>query len=538
MSYLNAQTKNIGNDEGDVTAFFQKLQGMIQKNGGDHHFNWITQECTEQPAPHAVGVDSYLRLTDQNFDITQIEKSFITVSLNFEVSLNQAIDLAADTNKLVKIFVGFKDAAEIFGQNNNTYCGTMQLDNVQTEGIREQFAFNVIKGRAQKTTAKFSHSAWENISNYDQSVCGVYIDAVDLADGQPHKYNMDLTIPYTDLMRWQSWRVYPNGIVGELRDHIKTSLEGMVWAPISPSVVKEALQFLEDKTIAENVSGPIPISRELSQAGSRSTIITSFTGSADAVTIATGKVRLSVNSGTIMRMSTNIAGFKIKPECKVELTEMLKIPILVPAQEFERRPFTATATEDGIIANTDIPLRGATNITVMFPRSTSDRTCFKNIMYQNVQLAINNRLYPSNPLSTIGARFYQMQLVANELDGPLEATKEFEESYTQPLNDPVTGKRYANCRSDATSFGINFQLERSNAGYVFDGLYAGSDTVSVQFRGNPIYRGDDDTYYIPDPENKNQHPPAPELWICKDAFYTMSVDGLKYYKGVIPPGYD
>ena len=79
MTYLNARAKNIGNDQGDVYQYFQnELAHLVQHNGGDHYFNWKTFECTEQTAPHPVGTKTYLRLTTENFDVTQMEKSFIT----------------------------------------------------------------------------------------------------------------------------------------------------------------------------------------------------------------------------------------------------------------------------------------------------------------------------------------------------------------------------------------------------------------------------------------------------------------------------
>ena len=105
---------------------------------------------------------------------------------------------------------------------------------------------------------------------------------------------------------------------------------------------------------------------------------------------------------------------------------------------------------------------------MMFPKTPTYITCFDNIMYQNVQLVVNKRTYSDTEFrNTCTARFYQHQPIANELDGALEATQEFEDSFTQPLNDRITGKRYTNCRSDGTSFGINFQLERSNAGDMY-----------------------------------------------------------------------
>ena len=184
-----------------------------------------------------------------------------------------------------------------------------------------------------------------------------------------------------------------------------------------------------------------------------------------------------------------------------------------------------------------MPLRNATNITMMFPRSANDITCFENIMYQNVQLVVNKRTYPDTEFaSTYDARFYQHMLVANELDGCLECTKEFERSFTQSLNRE-DGTRHANCLADGTSFGINFQLERSNAGYVWDGLDTGSNSVSVTFRGQPMYRGANDTYYIPDPNAADVHPPAPEAWICSDSFFIWSNNGVEYHNSC-PDGYE
>ena len=149
----------MANDESDVYKFFQdKLKNLFQRNGGNHHFNWKTFECTEQSAPHPVGIKSYLRLTTENFEITQMEKSFISVLLDFNIKLDKELTGVADkdTNKLLRIFVGLKNAAEFFGKLD-TICNNIMLKNTQDDGVREQFACNSIKGRAQKATAKFSH---------------------------------------------------------------------------------------------------------------------------------------------------------------------------------------------------------------------------------------------------------------------------------------------------------------------------------------------------------------------------------------------
>ena len=555
MTYLNARAKNIGNDQGDVYQYFQnELAHLVQHNGGDHYFNWKTFECTEQTAPHPVGTKTYLRLTTENFDVTQMEKSFITVLLRLNTKFDQVLTgvKEKDTNKLLRVFVGLKNAAEFFGKLD-TLCENVMLKNTQDEAVREQFAYNSIKGRSQKATAKFSHSTWENVSNMNESVCGIYIPCADIADAQPHPFAMELTIPYQDFLKYQAFTLYPNKIAGELKELVQTSLEGFVWAPINPSIVKERIEFLDDKTIAESFPSNLALTRKFTQIGNPANIVIEMkdgtaptadegylkvtNGSANGIDVKLGKASLLITAGTIEMMRTNIAGFNLKPECHSQIYQLLKTPIIIPSQTLDRRIFASAAKANGIDANIDIALSNATNITVMFPKRHNDCTCFDNIMYQNVSLSVNKHEYPDTEVSTIGARFYQMQLVANELDGTLEATKEFEDSFTDPLNDTTTGTRYKNCRSDATSFGINFQLERPNAGYVFDGIDTDTKTVPISFKGKPIYTGENDTYYIFDPDHKDQHPPPPELWICQDTYFTMSTDGLKYHGPETPAGY-
>ena len=178
-------------------------------------------------------------------------------------------------------------------------------------------------------------------------------------------------------------------------------------------------------------------------------------------------------------------------------------------------------------------------------------------MYQNVSLSVNKHEYPDTEVSTIGARFYQMQLVANELDGTLEATKEFEDSFTDPLNDTTTGTRYKNCRSDGTSFGINFQLVSASTSNWNVQMLATFSMASIRIRrlypfhsrvslSIPVIM----TLIISLTQTIKINilhrlnfgfvrilTPPPELWICQDTYFTMSTDGLRYYGPETPEGY-
>ena len=575
MTYLTAQTKNLGNDEGDVLSFFQnKMRNLIQRNGGDNSFSWIMEEFKDKDAPLPVGTKTRIKLTHSGHTISQIEKGFSTILLEFQVKLSEPVDVSADAdNRLMKLFVGFKNAVEFYEDCRFWINGKLLDTYRQDELQRESFAYNSIQPRDAKATSKFSHSTWENVSQYSPSVCGCYIDLVDLADGQPHPFTIELTIPFIDQLALQAWRLYPNSICGEIEEEVKTSLRAMVWCQVNPNVVKDTLQFLNDTPINEEIPAVIPITRKFTQVGNPSNIVNEYkkvtppepTPTAEGedttpttpsepvldegaiavkagdatISLKTKKLTLNVLNGTIQLGRSNLAGFGLKPGVYQGLVHELETPLLIPSQELTREIFEGSAKVNGLEISKSIPLRNATNITMMFPRTPTDITCFENIMYQNVQLVVNKKTYPDTEFrDTCSARFYQHQLIANELDGCLEATQEFEDSFTQSLNDPVTGKRYTNCRSDGTSFGINFQLERSNAGYVFDGVDTGNNSVTVTFRGQPMYRGDDDTYFIPDLEHKEQHPPSPEAWVCQDSYFIWSVNGVEYHNDNVPVGYE
>lgn len=556
MTYLNARTKNECNNEGDVYKYFAtEMANLIQRNGGDHHFNWFTQEGFEQTAPHPVNTKTNLRLTSSNFHVTQFEKSFITVKVDLNVGITHsgdAVDYSKDLDGLCQVFVGLKNSAEFF-HKLDTICNNRMLMNTQDDAIREQFAYNSIKGRGQKATARFSHSLWENVKDMSPSVCGVYVPIKDYFN-KVGTVAMELTIPYTDFLKYQAFTLYPNSICGELLELVQTSTDAFVWAPIRPTIVKEHIEFLTGEKLMYTASGATDSSeyvlsdatamtRKFSQIGSTA-IAPILNVSADAVPVASQSytsIAVSIHSATIQMIRTNIAGFNVKTDVLNAIKELLRSPILIPSQTLDRRYFAQTAKPNGVDTTTDIALNNVTNITVMFPRNSSDSTCFENVMYQNVQLSINKLQYPDTEITTLGSRFYQMQLVANELDGALEASQEFEDSFTRTLNDLSTGNRYALSATDGTSFGINFQLERSNAGYVFDGIDTGNRTVPVGFRGQPLYSGTNDTYYnVMDPlvsATAVSHPPAPELWICQDTHFVLSVNGLEYLGTHTPEGY-
>jgi hypothetical protein len=162
----------------------------------------------------------------------------------------------------------------------------------------------------------------------------------------------------------------------------------------------------------------------------------------------------------------------------------------------------------------------------MFPKYDNDYTVFENPVYNNLQLTVNGKNMPDEVVSSQGARFLQQQLIASDLSGGLECTKEFEDSIVMAKNTS-SGNRYNNCLSDGTSFMWNVQCERNNAGYTYDGIDSNGQNIPIQIKGQPIYTGINDTYY-----NVNAagtiHPPPPQIWLCRDTYFLVSTEGVVY----------
>ena len=167
-----------------------------------------------------------------------------------------------------------------------------------------------------------------------------------------------------------------------------------------------------------------------------------------------------------------------------------------------------------------------TSLSIVFPKYSNDLTVFENPCYDGLQLRINNKNYPDKTLNTIGAEFLQMQLIASDLDGSIECTKEFEDSYTQDHNAP-DGTRYTNTLSDCSSFLWNLQLERNGGGYFFDGFESHGANIPIELVGKPVYSGSQDTYYNVDAAG-TIHPCAPQCWSCKDTYILLTPGDMRF----------
>ena len=529
---------------GNVANFWNNWSKVIQVNDGKRNFSLKTKDCHDQQAPFNENQETIIEMTHEDHDISQMQDGFFTLTLRLQGRLTGIASSFDDPKKLVKIFVGFKSSNQVFDRGQIILDGKSVGYN-QNELTREGFAYSNLKGFNERKTRKFIHSLYENVSNISSSVCGEYLDVDDFKDGLPHEFTMKLNIPFTDLLALQAFREFPNSVVGQLAFKGYFSHQGMVYTYINPATIKDYKEVLQGESTNVDVidsSTNSNFDHKFIQVGVASNGInackyeTISSGGSDItkMTTGTGKVTFDINSLQVIELKSNMPGFSVVESTKAAIRSIFSQGVIIPSQQLDFATFPIAPLALGINSTNNLPVSNVSCLSIMFPRHQQDYTVFENPCYNNLQLTINGRNVPDEVLDTTDARFLHYQLVASDLDGTIQCTKEYEDSIIQAKND-ANGNRYKNCLSDGTGFMWNVQLERGGAGFCYDGFDSNGLNIPIQIRGQPIYSGLNDTYYNVDEEG-TVHPPQIQMWFCRDTYFLVYPGAMKYVDNEAPPG--
>ena len=540
-SHLNVRLTNKDQAQGNVANYFENLSELVQTNDGTRSFVLRTVDCHDQAAPFTASQETRIAITHSDHQISQITDGFLTFRIKLMLQLTGIDPTFADKDHLCKIFVGFKSSNQILDQLQ-ILCRNLSTGYQQNECCREGFAYSTLKPRNEKKTRKYVHSLYENVSIYSPSVCGTYIDVAEFKDGLPHPVEFEVNLPFDNILALQAFDLYPNIVCGDLELKFYVKPRGLVWCMVDPLNVKEYKEMMEGDSInftcEQNLSAMFK--HAFTQIDNSAEIIRSFT-EADSGVEGVAKITADKGAATLQcvgmevrSLKSNMYGFNVTSESLRKIAQLFETPQIIPSQQLDYNAFPIAATAAGIQSTINMPVTNTTCISIMFPKYDNDYTVFENPVYNNLQLTVNGKNMPDEVVSSQGARFLQQQLIASDLSGGLECTKEFEDSIVMAKN-ASGGTRYANSLSDGTSFMWNVQCERNNAGYTFDGIDSNGQNIPIQIKGQPLYSGANDTYY-----NVNAagtiHPPPPQIWLCRDTYFVLSTAGVQYEAFSSPPG--
>lgn len=538
MNTNNARSKNINNRTGNVAEYIKHWNDIISVNDGTRSYFPMTSNAHDKSCPFKDNEETYINITHPKHQISDISKGFFNVDIEYDLQLLGVDPSLNDPHNLLKIAHYHKASNQIF-RELELFCGG-STDYLNNQCMREGFAYATLKPRSEKANKKNIHTLAENVDIGSDCMAGNKINVNDYKDGNVHVSKVSYTVPYDDLLALEFFDIFPNAVINQIEARVIFDYKAMCWKMIDPREIKENKIVLKGENINVKIKDEeVIFKRDATQIGNAANIINNATlnESTGENTYTHGECRLICHGARITLFKSSHSGFGVSERSLNEIRDSIAAnPIIFPAETIVYSPFNKEPSSSGIVATTNIPFYNTTCVSVMFPKHPNDITVFNNPMYQNVQLRINSVNYPDQAFSTMDARFLQYQLNAAELDGNLECTKELLDSLTQTRNDPKTGKRYSNTLSDTTSFMCNFQLERSGAGFCFDGIDSDGKNIDVEFNGQPIHSDINDTYYNVD-EKGTIHPPAPELWLCRDTYFVARIGGMKYYKEKTPEGY-
>ena len=529
----NVRLTNKNQMQGNVANYFENLANLVQVNDGTRSFSLRTVDCHDQAAPFTHSQETRIAITHSDHQISQITDGFLTFNVRTTIQLIGIDPSFEDKDRLCKLFVGFKSSNQILDQLQIN-CRNLSTGYQQNECCREGFAYSTLKPKQEKKTRKYVHSLYENVSIYSPSVCGTYIDIVDFKDGQPHQVEFEVNLPFDNILALQAFDLYPNAVCGDLELKFYVKPRGLVWCMVDPMNVKEYKEMMEGDTInlvcEQNMSAMFK--HAFTQINNNADIISRYSQSESGVegvpkvTVGRSSCALLCTGMEVRSLKSNMYGFNVTSESLAKIAQLFSTPQIIPSQQLDYNAFPIAATSAGIQSTINMPVTNTTCISILFPKYDNDYTVFENPIYNNLQLTVNGKNMPDEVVSSQGARFLQQQLIASDLSGGLECTKEFEDSIVMAKNNS-TGDRYANSLSDATSFMWTVQAERNNAGYTFDGIDSNGQNIAIQIKGQPLYTGANDTYY-----NVNAagtiHPPPPQIWLCRDTFFVLSTEGVVY----------
>ena len=145
-SSFNKRLTNKNQEQGSVANYFENLKKLVQVNDGTRSFIYRTVDCHDQSAPFNDSQETRIAITHGDHMISQLTDGFLTFKVKLTtLQLTNIASTFSDTNRIVKLFVGFKssnqilDQLQIMGRNLST-------DYQQNECVREGAAYSFIKG--------------------------------------------------------------------------------------------------------------------------------------------------------------------------------------------------------------------------------------------------------------------------------------------------------------------------------------------------------------------------------------------------------
>jgi hypothetical protein len=119
----------------------------------------------------------------------------------------------------------------------------------------------------------------------------------------------------------------------------------------------------------------------------------------------------------ITQVETIVAGYNINENVLAALKSILKKrPLVIPVEKYEVHHFSGQPNAGGVTLQNTFPLINCKAMCTLFPKRTSNLTCFENPNFDQYHLEMNNKHYPLSNTYTVGVEFFKINMEAAGLN--------------------------------------------------------------------------------------------------------------------------
>ena len=481
-------------------------------------------------------------ITSTNFDVIEFSNTYLHVLARLRIRCTNAPTVEGDDDfaKMLKenqfVMIGLKCGTHVIRDYQFKFNNVPITTTMQSSAVYEQFLYSTFKGKSEIANKKYVFSPYEEAREYENSVCGLYIPLGDLAEGTFYK-DLDIIIPLRELLIMEAFNEFPTKLFGELQLTFHTTPEAFVYTEVDPvvSIRKNIIAGKIDKATPHlsEVLGCIGDTFEYTHAYEQIGIsgpvqyISGFDEENNKLKFSTmSEFTPYIDELVVSECWVDCKGYRVTDSALRDLASFFSTnPFVVPAQHVETFTFPSGPEKAGLRTSMTVNFNHTTDVEILMPTDSRQRTVFRNPCMDNFQLQIGQTRYPDQLISTLSPQFHEQVMQSSDFDSIFEASDEFEHSLTDPLTD---GERVLKPTTDNTSFVPIYQTERNGSSgnsLWWDGI---DGMQKVELNGKPIHPTKDVYYQGP-------NTPAPILCTCSDSFWLFRIlpDGRSNVQYVI-----
>ena len=458
-------------ESGDILKYFSQMEDILEANAGVNDNKTLTVDSSDPPCPVQQNIYTKVKITDESIAITNIDKSFITCGLRFDIVPREDFweevlaeereitgdlsDYSAEAaeaenekrknynfartyrNRITKWFVGLKASIHAI-EGYRVYSANMKTACEQGEALYETAIMRMLKPQEELDEKPGIYTTWKHANAGDSCVCGTYFTLEDLLknrNGKKLTVEFEAAIPLDDFLPFNGFTLYPNKVFQNLSMEIKLGIAGnLVVCQVDPLMEFERLMKTTvggspgaESALLQHLRNDVPpYERHFTQMGDPfiSTLYKiNQNGTLENVSLTS---LFTCQRGEFTSVRSIINGFNVKSSILNKLVmKYSEKPLIIPAQCCDYHAFSQAPQGTALKCNTTYGMTNVSSLMFIFPRTENQITCASNPHCSSLQISVDSKPFPDKTFSSLEPAHTCYNLANAGLDSLFSPSEEY-----------------------------------------------------------------------------------------------------------------